>query len=43
MQIEVRDIPWLERMADGLAAAREQRRPVVLKPLGQGMGCLDEW
>lgn len=43
MQIEVRDIQWLERMADGLEAARVARCPVVLKPLGQGMGCLDEW
>jgi hypothetical protein len=43
MQIEVRDIRWLERMADGLSAARAARKPVVLKPLGQGMGSLDEW
>ena len=42
-QIRVRDIQWLERMADGLAAARVARKPVVLKPLGQGMGSLDEW
>jgi hypothetical protein len=43
MQIAVRDIPWLERMEEGLAVARVARKPVVLKPLGQGMGCLDEW
>jgi hypothetical protein len=43
MQIAVRDIQWLERMADGLAAARVACRPVVLKPLGQGMGSLDQW
>jgi hypothetical protein len=43
MQIAVRDIQWLERMADGLAEARQTRKPVVLKPLGQGMGSLQEW
>ena len=43
MQDTVRDIQWLEHMTDGLAAARTVRKPVVLKPLGQGMGSLDEW
>ncbi len=43
MQIVVRDIPWLERMTDGLAVAHQVRKPLVLKPLGQGMGCLAEW
>ena len=37
MQNMVRDIRWLEKMADGLAAAREAKKPVVLKPAGQGM------
>ena len=43
MQVSVRDIQWLERMVDGLATARVVRKPVVLKPTGQGMGSLDEW
>ncbi len=37
------DIQWLEHMNEGLERARALRRPVVLKPLGQGRGCFEQW
>ena len=40
---ETRDIAWLNRFDDGLVRARETRRAVVLKPLGQGLDDFDGW
>jgi hypothetical protein len=37
------DIRWLEHFEEGLRVARDVRRPVLLKPLGQGMGYCDDW
>jgi len=37
------DIVWLDRLDDGLIRARETRRPVVVKPLGQGLDDFDGW
>jgi hypothetical protein len=37
------DIHWISGMSRGLTLAKEQRRAVVLKPLGQGCGELDTW
>jgi hypothetical protein len=40
---EVQDIKWLHQMERGLAIASEARKPVVLKPLGQGLDDFDGW
>ena len=40
---ETRDIRWLDGLDSGLVRARESRRPVVLKPLGQGLDDFDGW
>ncbi len=40
---DARDITWLRRLDDGLARAQASRRPVVLKPLGQGLDDFDGW
>ena len=40
---ETRDITWLSRLDDGLVRARAMHRPVVLKPLGQGLDDFDGW
>ena len=40
---DAKDIAWLSRLDDGLARAQETRRPVVLKPLGQGLDDFDGW
>ena len=40
---ETRDITWLHGLDDGLLRARATRRPVVLKPLGQGLDDFDGW
>jgi hypothetical protein len=40
---ETRDIAWLHRLDDGLMRAQVSRRPVVLKPLGQGADDFDGW
>jgi hypothetical protein len=38
-----RDIEWILHLEDGLEAARQSRRPVVVKPMGQGIGKSDDW
>lgn len=40
---DAKDIAWLNRFEEGLRRARELRRPVVLKPLGQGLDDFDGW
>jgi hypothetical protein len=40
---ETKDIAWLHRLDEGLMRARAARRPVVLKPLGQGLDDFDGW
>jgi hypothetical protein len=37
------DIHWISGMLSALALAKERRRAIVLKPLGQGCGDLDTW
>lgn len=37
------DIPWREDVAAAFAEARARGLAVALKPLGQGMGCADDW
>lgn len=39
----MRDVAWLTHLDDALARARRERLPVVVKPLGQGMGPADDW
>ena len=39
----IRDIVWLERLEDARRVAREQRRPIAIKALGQGLNCKDDW
>lgn len=39
----IADIPWLGRLEEGVAVARAARKPIVLKPLGQGLGHEDDW
>lgn len=39
----VRDIEWIGRLEEGLEAAKRSRRPVVVKPMGQGIGKSDDW
>jgi hypothetical protein len=39
----VRDIEWIDHLKDGLDAAKQLRRPVVVKPMGQGIGFADDW
>jgi hypothetical protein len=39
----VRDIEWLDHLEDGLAEGARRHRPVLLKPLGQGLGACDMW
>src|SRR5262245_6741668 len=40
---ETKDIVWLNRFDDGLVQARATCRPVVLKPLGQGVDDFAGW
>jgi hypothetical protein len=40
---DAKDIDWLHALDDGLALAQASRRPVVLKPLGQGLDNYDSW
>ena len=40
---DTKDIAWLHRLDDGLRRAQAARRPVVLKPLGQGLDDFDGW
>ncbi len=40
---ESRDITWLRGLDGSLIRARAMRRPVVLKPLGQGLDDFDGW
>jgi hypothetical protein len=37
------DIRWLGHFEEGLRVARDLGRPVLLKPLGQGLGSGDNW
>jgi hypothetical protein len=37
------DIHWLHSVEEGLVLAAQKQKPLVLKPLGQGMGHNDEW
>ena len=37
------DIQWLGKMEEALVVARAARKPVALKPLGQGLGDYDQW
>lgn len=37
------DIAWTSDVAAAFARAAALRRPVVLKPLGQGMGRAGDW
>jgi hypothetical protein len=37
------DIAWMTSFAAALGRARRERRPVVVKPLGQGMVDDDSW
>lgn len=37
------DIRWLDRLDLALAEARRLGRAVVVKPLGQGSGPMDDW
>jgi hypothetical protein len=39
----LQDIQWIQGMEGALALAKERRRAVVLKPLGQGLGDCDYW
>jgi hypothetical protein len=41
--MQVHDIPWMQGLAAGLERARVERKPVALKPLGQGSGDCDDW
>jgi hypothetical protein len=41
--MQYQDIPWNEHLNDALALARTRRHPVLVMPLGQGMGCADDW
>ena len=40
---QAREPQWLDRLEDGLALARKLRRPVAVKPTGQGYGRCDDW
>ena len=40
---QLRDIEWLEHLSEGLKIAKERRRPIVVKPMGQGIGFADDW
>ncbi len=40
---DARDIAWLHALEEGVKRAQAQRRPVVLKPLGQGLDNYDSW
>jgi hypothetical protein len=37
------DIQWRTGMEEALAVAHALRRPLALKPMGQGMGDKDDW
>jgi hypothetical protein len=37
------DIRWLDRLSDALVQARLRPCPVVVQPLGQGLGPDDDW
>ena len=43
MSTGVQDVLWLRGLENALAAAMLARKPVALKPLGQGMGDVDDW
>jgi hypothetical protein len=38
-----RDIEWLDRLGDALAEARRRSCPVVVEPIGVGIGRYDDW
>lgn len=43
MSTQIRPIAWGSSFEEALRIAREKRRAVALKPLGQGMGECDDW
>lgn len=43
MRFEALNPVWRTNVAEALEEAVLRKRPVVLKPLGQGIGCNDVW
>lgn len=37
------DIRWLDRLSEAMAQAHLRSCPVVVQPLGQGLGPNDDW